>query len=97
MQDALDLIINHFRGAAMSHGALTGASHQTLAAAFNEIGGYSNAGEGGEARNRNDAPERPWGPFWEKTLAEREALTLRARLVDLYGLPAAAGLVRPGG
>ncbi len=73
VQDALDLIINHFRGAAMSHGALTGASHQTLAAAFNEIGGYSNAGEGGEARNRNDAPERPWGPFWEKTLAEREA------------------------
>src|SRR5207248_2310250 len=30
-------------------------------------------GEGGEARSRNDAPERPWGPFWEKTLAERAA------------------------
>ncbi|WP_020475394.1 glutamate synthase-related protein [Zavarzinella formosa] len=73
VQDTLDLIVNHFRGAAMSHGALTGASHQTLAAAFNELGGYSNSGEGGEARFRNDAPERPWGPFWEKTLAEREA------------------------
>lgn len=73
VQDPVDLIVNHFRGAAMSHGALTGASHQTLAAAFNEIGGYSNSGEGGEARFRNDAPERPWGEFWEKTLAEREA------------------------
>ena len=73
VQDTLDLIVNHFRGAAMSHGALTGSSHQTLAAAFNELGGYSNSGEGGEARFRNDAPERPWGPFWEKTLAEREA------------------------
>jgi glutamate synthase (ferredoxin) len=71
VQPALDLIVNHFRGAAMSHGALTAASHQTIAAALNEFGGFSNSGEGGEARNRNDAPERPWGPFWEKTLAER--------------------------
>ncbi|MEZ6142976.1 MAG: glutamate synthase-related protein [Zavarzinella sp.] len=70
---SLDLIVNHFRGAAMSHGALTAASHQTLAAAFNELGGYSNSGEGGEARFRNDAPERPWGPFWEQVMAEREA------------------------
>jgi glutamate synthase (ferredoxin) len=73
VQSSLDLIRNHFRGAAMSHGALTGASHQTLAAAFNELDGYSNSGEGGEARFRNDAPEKPWGPFWEKTLAERKA------------------------
>ncbi|HVK08071.1 MAG TPA: glutamate synthase-related protein [Gemmataceae bacterium] len=71
VQPAIDLIQNHFRGAAMSHGALTGASHQTIAAALNELGGLSNAGEGGEARSRNDAPERPWGPFWEKTLAHR--------------------------
>lgn len=71
VQPGVDLIVNHFRGAAMSHGALTAASHQTIAAALNEFGGFSNSGEGGEARNRNDAPERPWGPFWEKTLAER--------------------------
>ncbi|HEX3149240.1 MAG TPA: glutamate synthase-related protein [Gemmataceae bacterium] len=71
VQPALDLIVGRFRGAAMSHGALTAASHQTIAAALNELGGFSNSGEGGEARNRNDAPERPWGPFWEKTLAER--------------------------
>ena len=73
MQPALDLIVNHYRGAAMSHGALTGASHQTIAAALNELGGFSNSGEGGETRFRNDAPERPWGPFWEKTLADRAA------------------------
>src|SRR5262249_24416542 len=73
VQPALDLIVNHFRGAAMSHGALTAASHQTIAAALNELGGFSNSGEGGEARFRNDAPERPWGPFWEKTLADRAA------------------------
>ena len=73
VQPALDLIVNHFRGAAMSHGALTAASHQTIAAALNELGGFSNSGEGGEARFRNDAPERPWGPFWEKTMADREA------------------------
>src|SRR2546421_9271034 len=41
------------------------------AAAFNDLDGLSNSGEGGEARDRYDAPERAWGPFWEKTLAER--------------------------
>jgi len=72
-QSALDLVRNHFRGAAMSHGALTKASHQDIAAALNELGGLSNSGEGGEARARNDAPERPWGPLWERVLAERAA------------------------
>ena len=73
IQPGIDIIVNRFRGAAMSHGALTGASHQTIAAALNELGGMSNSGEGGEARFRNDSPERPWGPFWEKTLAARAA------------------------
>jgi glutamate synthase (ferredoxin) len=80
VQPAIDLIRNRFRGAAMSHGALTGASHQTIAAAFNELDGLSNSGEGGEARFRNDAPERPWGPFWEKVLAQR------AESPDIYVL-----------
>jgi glutamate synthase domain-containing protein 2/glutamate synthase domain-containing protein 3 len=71
VQPSLELIRERFRGAAMSHGALTGASHQTIAAAFNELDGLCNSGEGGEARFRNDAPERPWGPFWEKVLAQR--------------------------
>jgi glutamate synthase (ferredoxin) len=73
VQSGLDIIRQHFRGAAMSHGALTGASHLTIAAALNELGTYSNSGEGGEARWRNDIPERAWGPFWEKVLAQRQA------------------------
>ncbi len=73
VQSALDLVQQHFRGAAMSHGALTRVSHETIAAALNELGGLSNSGEGGEARYRNDIPERAWGPFWERVLAERQA------------------------
>jgi glutamate synthase domain-containing protein 2/glutamate synthase domain-containing protein 1/glutamate synthase domain-containing protein 3 len=72
-QPALEIVRDHFRGAAMSHGALTRNSHQDIAAALNELGGFSNSGEGGESRGRNDAPERPWGPFWERVLKEREA------------------------
>jgi len=71
VQDSLEMVRQHFRGAAMSLGALTRDSHQTLAAAFNELGGFSNSGEGGEARHRNDIPEKAWGPFWERVLAER--------------------------
>ncbi len=73
VQPALEIVRHHFRGAAMSHGALTRDSHQTIAAAFNDLGGFSNSGEGGEARTRNDVPECAWGPFWERVLAERQA------------------------
>ncbi len=72
VQTALDLVRNHFRGAAMSHGALTKESHQDICAAFNDLGALSNSGEGGEARARNDLPERPWGPFWEAVEAARK-------------------------
>ncbi len=68
---ATELVRKHFRGAAMSHGALTGASHMTIAAALNEAGGLSNSGEGGEFRWRNDLPERHWSPFWDQVLAKR--------------------------
>ncbi|MDB5310368.1 MAG: gltS [Gemmataceae bacterium] len=71
IQLASEIIKTHFRGAAMSHGALTGASHMTIAAAVNELDSLSNSGEGGEARWRNDIPERAWGPFWEKVRAQR--------------------------
>ncbi len=71
VQPAIDIIRGHFRGAAMSHGALTGASHMTIAAAINELDTLSNSGEGGEARWRNDIPERAWGPFWEQVRARR--------------------------
>lgn len=73
VQSAEAIIQQHFRGAAMSHGALTGASHMTIAAALNELGTLSNSGEGGEARWRNDIPERAYGPFWEKVRAQRMA------------------------
>src|SRR5262249_17611426 len=73
VQPALDIVRHHFRGAAMSHGALTRDSHQTIAAAFNDLGGFSTSGQGGEARARNDVPEQAWGPFWETVLAERQA------------------------
>ncbi|HVL13303.1 MAG TPA: glutamate synthase-related protein [Gemmata sp.] len=72
VESGLDIIRNCFRGAAMSHGALTGASHMTIAAAVNELDTLSNGGEGGEARWRNDIPERAWGPYWEKVRAQRE-------------------------
>jgi len=67
-----ELIGKHFRGAAMSHGALTGASHMTIAAALNELDGLSNSGEGGEARWRNDIPLRAWGQYWDKILKQRK-------------------------
>ncbi|HYH69518.1 MAG TPA: glutamate synthase-related protein [Urbifossiella sp.] len=72
VQPARDMVANHFRGAAMSHGALTGASHMTIAAAVNELDALSNSGEGGEARWRNDIPERAWGPYWDKVRKQRE-------------------------
>ncbi len=73
IEPAIDIIRHTFRGAAMSHGALTGASHMTIAAAVNELGTLSNSGEGGEARWRNDMPPRAWGPFWENVRAQRKA------------------------
>ncbi len=72
IEPAIGLIRNCFRGAAMSHGALTGASHMTIAAAVNELDCLSNSGEGGEARWRNDIPERAWGAFWDKVRLQRE-------------------------
>ncbi len=71
VQSAADLVANHFRGAAMSHGALTGASHMTIAAALNELAGLSNSGEGGEARWRNDIPSNAWAPYWDGVRKDR--------------------------
>jgi glutamate synthase (ferredoxin) len=80
VQSAGDLISGHFRGAAMSHGALTGASHMTIAAACNELGALSNSGEGGEARWRNDVPARAWGEYWAKVMKQR------AERPDIYAI-----------
>ena len=72
VEPALDLLRSHFRGAAMSHGALTRIAHEHIAMAMNDLGSLSNSGEGGEHRSRNDLPERPRGEFWERVLEERK-------------------------
>ncbi len=54
-----EVVARHLRGAAMSHGALHRTAHRAIAAAFNELGGSSNCGEGGEDVRRNR------GGVWE--------------------------------
>jgi glutamate synthase domain-containing protein 2/glutamate synthase domain-containing protein 3 len=49
-------IVKRFSTGAMSLGALSKESHETLAVAMNRLGGFSNSGEGGEDRGRN-APD----------------------------------------
>lgn len=50
--EPVEKILARFSTAAMSHGALSGEAHQTLAIAMNRLGGMSNSGEGGEAKER---------------------------------------------
>jgi len=57
--NAEELVRRHLRGAAMSHGALHRTAHRAIAAAFNDLGGMSNCGEGGEDERRNR------GGIWE--------------------------------
>src|SRR6056300_629702 len=45
-------ILNRFDSAGMSLGALSPKAHETLAEAMNSLGGRSNSGEGGEAKER---------------------------------------------
>ena len=51
-----DRIMRRFVASAMSHGALSREAHEALAEAMNQIGGYSNSGEGGEAPERYGTP-----------------------------------------
>ena len=50
--EPVDSIVRRFSGGAMSHGALSAEAHETIAIAFNRLGGRSNSGEGGENRER---------------------------------------------
>ncbi len=50
--ESSDRIFRRFSTAAMSHGALSAEAHETLAIAMNRLGGMSNSGEGGEAKDR---------------------------------------------
>ena len=50
--ESVEDICARFTTGAMSHGALSREAHETLAVALNMIGGRSNCGEGGEAKDR---------------------------------------------
>lgn len=50
--EPIERILRRFSTAAMSHGALGSEAHETLAIAMNRLGGMSNSGEGGEAKDR---------------------------------------------
>ncbi|RME64867.1 MAG: glutamate synthase large subunit, partial [Caldilineae bacterium] len=50
--ESADRILRRFSTAAMSYGALSKEAHETLAIAMNRLGGMSNSGEGGEAKDR---------------------------------------------
>ena len=43
-------IVKRFSTGAMSYGSISAEAHETLAIAMNRLGGRSNSGEGGEAR-----------------------------------------------
>ncbi|MFD0559189.1 glutamate synthase (NADPH/NADH) large chain [Stackebrandtia endophytica] len=53
-----EAILARFSTGAMSYGALSSESHETLAIAMNRLGGKSNSGEGGESDDRLDDPLR---------------------------------------
>jgi glutamate synthase (ferredoxin) len=50
--EPVERIFRRFSTAAMSLGALSAEAHETLAIAMNRLGGMSNSGEGGEAKER---------------------------------------------
>jgi glutamate synthase (ferredoxin) len=58
--EPVESIVKRFSGGAMSHGALSAEAHETIAIAFNRLGGRSNSGEGGEdpARYRDERNSR---------------------------------------
>ena len=64
-------IVRRFSTQAMSHGAVSRETHETLAVAMNRLGGKSNSGEGGEDEHRyrpyeRDMPELSKGGWYPK-------------------------------
>jgi glutamate synthase domain-containing protein 2/glutamate synthase domain-containing protein 1/glutamate synthase domain-containing protein 3 len=51
-----DRLMRRFVVSAMSHGALSRDAHEALAEAMNQVGAYSNSGEGGEGPERYQTP-----------------------------------------
>ena len=54
----MERIFRRFKTGAMSYGSISQEAHECIAAAMNRIGGKSNAGEGGEARERLNGERR---------------------------------------
>ncbi|MCR5503040.1 MAG: glutamate synthase large subunit [Lachnospiraceae bacterium] len=50
--EAVSEIVKRFQVGAMSYGSLSQEAHETIAIAMNRLGGKSNTGEGGEAKER---------------------------------------------
>ncbi len=64
-------IVTRFSTQAMSHGAVSRETHETLAVAMNRLGAKSNSGEGGEDAQRyapfeRDMPERSHGGWYPR-------------------------------
>ena len=53
-----DSIVKRFKTGAMSYGSISQEAHECMAIAMNRIGGKSNSGEGGEARERLNSERR---------------------------------------
>ncbi len=53
-----DSIVKRFKTGAMSYGSISQEAHECMAIAMNRIGGKSNSGEGGEARERLNTERR---------------------------------------
>ena len=50
--ESVESIVRRFKTGAMSYGSISQEAHECMAIAMNRIGGKSNSGEGGEARER---------------------------------------------
>ncbi len=50
--ESVDSIVKRFKTGAMSYGSISKEAHEALAIAMNRLGGKSNSGEGGEAKER---------------------------------------------
>ncbi|RMG27767.1 MAG: glutamate synthase subunit alpha, partial [Methanobacteriota archaeon] len=50
--EPVEKIVRRFATGAMSYGSISKEAHETLALAMNELGGFSNTGEGGEDSSR---------------------------------------------
>lgn len=56
--EPVERIFRRFKTGAMSYGSISQEAHECIAAAMNRIGGKSNSGEGGEARERLNGERR---------------------------------------